>query len=83
MRVLIIGGTGLISTGIIKHLLARGAEVTMVNRGQRLIAPQAGRLNEATFDWREIRHVTADRNDFDSFVDAGTSFFVQPSAPTA
>src|SRR4051812_48826719 len=35
MRVLIIGGTGLISTGIVKHLLARGADVTMVNRGKR------------------------------------------------
>ena len=36
MRVLIIGGTGLISTGIVKHLHARGdAEITMLNRGQR------------------------------------------------
>ncbi len=35
MRVLIIGGTGLISTGIIKHLLARRASVTMLNRGKR------------------------------------------------
>src|SRR2546425_9777262 len=35
MRILIIGGTGLISTGIVKHLLARRADVTMVNRGKR------------------------------------------------
>jgi nucleoside-diphosphate-sugar epimerase len=35
MRVLVIGGTGLISVGIVKHLLARGAEVTVFNRGQR------------------------------------------------
>lgn len=35
MRVLIVGGTGLISVGIITHLLARGAQVTMCNRGQR------------------------------------------------
>jgi nucleoside-diphosphate-sugar epimerase len=35
MRVLVIGGTGLISAGIVKHLLARGAEVTVLNRGQR------------------------------------------------
>jgi nucleoside-diphosphate-sugar epimerase len=33
MRVLIIGGTGLISRGIVKHLLVRGAEVTVFNRG--------------------------------------------------
>lgn len=35
MNVLIIGGTGLISTGIVKHLLARNAGVTCFNRGQR------------------------------------------------
>jgi nucleoside-diphosphate-sugar epimerase len=35
MKVLIIGGTGLISRGIVKHLLARGASVTMYNRAQR------------------------------------------------
>jgi nucleoside-diphosphate-sugar epimerase len=35
MKVLIIGGTGLISRGIVKHLLARGAKVTMFNRAQR------------------------------------------------
>ena len=35
MQVLIIGGTGLISTGIVKHLLARRAEVTLFNRGLR------------------------------------------------
>jgi len=35
MKALIVGGTGLISTGIAKHLLARGAEVAMFNRGQR------------------------------------------------
>src|SRR4051812_19495764 len=35
MKVLIIGGTGLISVGIVKHLLARGADVTMLNRGKR------------------------------------------------
>jgi nucleoside-diphosphate-sugar epimerase len=35
MKALIIGGTGLISRGIVKHLLARGAEVTMYNRARR------------------------------------------------
>jgi nucleoside-diphosphate-sugar epimerase len=35
MRVLIIGGTGLISTAICAQLLARGDEVTVYNRGQR------------------------------------------------
>lgn len=35
MKVLIIGGTGLISTGIVEHLLARGADITLFNRQQR------------------------------------------------
>ncbi|MES1177592.1 MAG: NAD-dependent epimerase/dehydratase family protein [Myxococcales bacterium] len=35
MKALLIGGTGLISTGIVKHLLARGADVAMFNRGER------------------------------------------------
>ncbi len=35
MRVLIIGGTGLISVGVVRHLLQRSAQVTMLNRGQR------------------------------------------------
>jgi nucleoside-diphosphate-sugar epimerase len=58
MRVLIIGGTGLISTGIVKHLHARGdAEVTMFNRGQRENVIASG----------EVRTITGDRNDFAAF----------------
>ncbi|MFM1852209.1 MAG: hypothetical protein RIS54_1893 [Verrucomicrobiota bacterium] len=34
MKVLIIGGTGLISTGIVKALQARGADITVFNRGR-------------------------------------------------
>jgi nucleoside-diphosphate-sugar epimerase len=39
MEVLVIGGTGLISVGIIKHLLLRGAAVTAYNRGRRETPP--------------------------------------------
>jgi nucleoside-diphosphate-sugar epimerase len=35
MKVLVIGGTGLISTGIVAHLRARSASVTLFNRGKR------------------------------------------------
>jgi nucleoside-diphosphate-sugar epimerase len=42
MQVLIIGGTGLISTGIVKHLLARGVNITMFNRGRRAVEIPAG-----------------------------------------
>lgn len=56
MRVLIIGGTGLISVGIIKHLLARGADITMFNRGKRESHLPAS-----------VRQLTGDRNEFDIF----------------
>ena len=56
MKVLIIGGTGLISQGILKHLHARKARVTMFNRGQR--------ENRVSGDVQVIR---GDRNEFDAF----------------
>lgn len=56
MRVLIVGGTGLISVGIVKHLLARGAEVTAVNRGAR----------ESTLP-AAVTQLRGDRNDFAAF----------------
>lgn len=56
MRVLIIGGTGLISRGIVKHLLARGAEVTVFNRAQR----------EDTLP-HEVKRIRGDRNQFNEF----------------
>ena len=56
MKVLLIGGTGLISTGIVKHLLARGADITIFNRGQRAVGKpervttlQGDRNDEPTF----------------------------------
>jgi nucleoside-diphosphate-sugar epimerase len=59
LNALIIGGTGLISTGIVKHLLARGARVTMYNRGRR----------ERTLP-EDVQQILGDRADSDSFVAA-------------
>jgi len=56
MNVLLLGGTGLISTGIVKHLLKRGAKVTLFNRGKR-----ENRLPPGT------EAITGDRNDFAAF----------------
>ena len=56
MRALIVGGTGLISTGIVKHLLPRGAKITMFNRGKR-----ENRLPA------EVRQIAGDRNNFGAF----------------
>lgn len=52
VRVLLIGGTGLISVGIVKHLLARGADVAMLNRGKRVNALDA-----------PVEHLIGDRNE--------------------
>lgn len=56
---LIVGGTGLISTGITRHLLARGAQVTMYNRGVSQTVLPAG-----------VRHIVGDRGDRQAFVRA-------------
>lgn len=52
MNVLLLGGTGQISSGIVKALLARGAAVTVLNRGQ-----SDDRLGP------DVRRLVADRND--------------------
>lgn len=54
MDALVIGGTGLIGAGIVKHLLARGASVTLFNRGRR--PPIDG-----------VRHIPGDRQDRAAF----------------
>ncbi len=50
MKVLVIGGTGLISTGIVRHLRERDADVTLFNRGERATSVPG------------VRVVTGDRN---------------------
>ncbi|MEN9935230.1 MAG: hypothetical protein RLZZ387_1809 [Chloroflexota bacterium] len=56
MHVLIIGGTGTISRGIVQSLLQRGHEVTLFNRGQRSDPPRA-----------EVRVIHGDRKDREAF----------------
>ena len=54
MRVVVVGGTGIISTGIVKALLEFGHEVTVFNRGQRLPPEKLP---------RGVRHLRGDRKD--------------------
>ncbi|MHB9031850.1 MAG: NAD-dependent epimerase/dehydratase family protein [Anaerolineae bacterium] len=56
MRVLVLGGSGLISTGITRQLLARGDAVTLYNRGLHQAAPPAG-----------AALITGDRRDIPAF----------------
>jgi nucleoside-diphosphate-sugar epimerase len=59
MRVLIIGGTGLISIGIVSQLLARGAQVTLFNRGRR---------NNPHARWpAPIEEILGDRDHYEAF----------------
>lgn len=61
MSILIIGGTGLISTRITQQLLARGDDVRHVNRGRR----GAG-FGGIAFE-RDVPTITADRTDYAAF----------------
>lgn len=55
MKVLIIGGTGLISTGIVKALQTREADITVFNRGK------------TEDNLGEVTRLQGDRSDFNSF----------------
>ena len=56
MKVLIIGGTGLISTAISKQLLERGDDVTLYNRGKSEVRFQEG-----------AKSIIGDRRDYANF----------------
>lgn len=55
MRVLIVGGTGNISTSIVQLLLDHEHDVTCFNRGERGTLPE------------RVRHIQGDRNDREAF----------------
>ncbi|MFO0590337.1 MAG: NAD-dependent epimerase/dehydratase family protein [Polyangiaceae bacterium] len=59
LNALIVGGTGLISAGITKQLLSRGAKVTVYNRGLRKAVLPDG-----------VRQIVGDRDDREAFVRA-------------
>jgi nucleoside-diphosphate-sugar epimerase len=71
MRVLLIGGTGLISTGIVKHLLARGAEVWMLNRGQRenTLPPNVRSIRGDRHDPAILAKAAREPGGFDAVID--------------
>lgn len=56
MKILIIGGTGLISTAITRYLLERGEDITLYNRGKTSPAIPSG-----------ARTITGDRKDYKAF----------------
>jgi nucleoside-diphosphate-sugar epimerase len=56
MRVLVVGGTGLISTGITRQLVERGDEVTLYNRGQHKADVPDG-----------VARILGDRTEYEAF----------------
>lgn len=73
MRILIIGGTGLISTAITRELLARSDDLWLYNRGETSIyAPvprQAHIINGDRTDHRTFEDQMADAGTFDAVID--------------
>ncbi len=69
MRVVVIGGTGNISTSIVRVLLERGHEVTCFNRGRSGALPAGVRqLIGDRYD-RESFEQTMQREQFDGAID--------------
>jgi len=56
MRIIILGGTGLISTSITRQLIERGDDVTVFNRGQR-----ESRIPDS------VHQIVGDRKDYPAF----------------
>jgi len=59
MKALVVGGTGVVSTGIVQQLLARGVQVSVFNRGLR---------SNSVID--RVRLIRGDRADASGFVQA-------------
>jgi nucleoside-diphosphate-sugar epimerase len=71
LRVLFIGGTGVISSACVREAVARDVEVFVLNRGQSADRPLPAGVRELRADVRDAGSVRAavDGLDFDSVVD--------------
>jgi nucleoside-diphosphate-sugar epimerase len=71
LRVLFIGGTGVISSACVREAIARDVEVVVLNRGQSTTRPLPAGVRELRADARDPRSVThaLEGLDFDSVVD--------------
>tara|TARA_Y100000588_G_C14270602_1_gene932119 strand:- start:1943 stop:2938 length:996 start_codon:yes stop_codon:yes gene_type:complete len=69
MRVLIVGGTGNISTSIVRLLLEKGHEVVCFNRGERGLLPDGVRLIQGDRNDRDEFEEAMQEEDFDAAID--------------
>ena len=58
MQVLVIGGTGFLSSAVVDELVGAGHEITVYTRGRRSLPPYGG----------EVKTLTGDRKDVEAFV---------------
>lgn len=70
MRILVIGGTGVLSSAVVKEALKQGINVTMINRGRRknLIPPGVELIKSDKDDLQFIRKTLKGR-EFDAVMD--------------
>lgn len=68
MKVLIIGGTGVLSTAVTKEILLQGNEVTMINRGHRAI-PESVTFIKADCNDDELIKQRLSGQSFDAVLD--------------
>ncbi|GAB4513896.1 MAG: SDR family oxidoreductase [Anaerolineae bacterium] len=80
MRIVVIGGTGNISTSIVRRLLHMGHEVTVFNRGQRHTPAGARSLVGDRYNYPEFE-ATMQRENFDVAIDM--ICFSRPDAESA
>ncbi|NJD04283.1 MAG: NAD-dependent epimerase/dehydratase family protein [Ruminiclostridium sp.] len=69
MRIVILGGTGTISTSIVKLLLEKGYDVTCYNRGKRGEVPKEAHLIQGDRNEQEAFEKTMQRENFDVAID--------------
>ncbi len=70
MRICIVGGTGNITTSLVRTLLEQGHDVTCFNRGQRGNVPEGARLIVGDRHDREAFEQVMQRERFDAAIDA-------------
>jgi nucleoside-diphosphate-sugar epimerase len=69
MKLLFIGGTGIISSGCVAVALERGLDVTLLNRGQRAVLPEGCRHLRADIRDPDQARRALDGQAFDAVVD--------------
>ena len=71
MRIVLIGGTGVISSAVASEAVARGHDVTLVNRGRSTVRPVPDGVRVITADARDPHALRAalGRREFDVAAD--------------